>query len=194
MQPTTVTTPLVRLSYANVFKPRENALSKKQEYSAALLFKKGEDLSALKRAMTAALEKKFGKNKSEWPQQLRNPFRDQKDRGRMVDGKLVLPDGYEEGAVYINVRSDQKPGVVDKNLQPILDETEVYSGCWCHVSVNAYAYDAMGNKGAAFGLMNIQKVKDDAPLGSRTTPEMDFKPIASDESDESNGAAMDFLS
>lgn len=172
-------TPKFRVSYPKVFKPEINKLSKQPEYSLVALFPKGADLSKLKAAAKEAIIKKWGADPNKWPDNLRTPFRDQKERAKKLDdGRRVLPDGYEEGAIYINLKSKQKPGVVDQNVQPILDETEFYAGCYAVASLNAYAYDQAGNRGVAFGLNNIQKVADGDPFSGRPKPEDDFAPIA----------------
>ncbi|UOF83059.1 hypothetical protein [Caudoviricetes sp.] len=169
----TVTTPKFRVSYPAVFKARTNDLNGKDEYGLVALFPKDADLSVLKAAAQEAIEKKWGKDKSKWPSNRRNPFRDQKEKEK--DGRLPL--GHEEGAIFINLKSQQRPGVVDQSLSPILDELEFYSGCWARASVRAYAYDQKGNKGVSFGLINVQKVSDGDPLGGRSRPEDDFTPI-----------------
>ncbi len=168
-----VMTPVFRVSYPNVFEARMNDMSKKMEYSIVALFKKGEDLTALKKAANDALVEQWGPDKSKWPSGLKSPFRDQADR--KTDGKM--PVGYEEGAIFFNLKSTQRPEVVDQNVQTILDKNEFYAGCWAKASVRAYAYDMKGNRGVAFGLGNIQKVKDGEPLGSRTKATDDFQPI-----------------
>ena len=108
---------------------------------------------------------------------MKSPFRLQEERAKEVDGKRVLPAGHEEGAIFMNLRSTQRPGVVDQNVQDILDESQFYAGCIARASINAYAYDQKGNRGVAFGLANIQKVRDGEPLGNRTKPEQDFAPV-----------------
>lgn len=168
-----VLTPPFRVSYPNVFKPRHNDLNGKDEYSVVALFKKGEDLSALKKAAEAAVIEKWGSDKSKWPTNLRSPFRDQKERAK--DG--ALPAGYEEGAIFINLKSSQRPGVVDQKVQDIIDESDFYAGCYARATIGAYAYDQKGNRGVAFGLGNIQKVKEGEPLGNRTKATDDFAPI-----------------
>ncbi|WP_230228959.1 ssDNA-binding protein, partial [Allobaculum mucilyticum] len=60
------------------------------------------------------------------------------------------------------------------HVQPILDQSEVYSGCYARVSLNFYAFNTNGNKGVACGLGNIQKIKDGPRLGGRTTANDDF--------------------
>lgn len=174
-----VMTPKFRVSYPNVFKPKKNQLSGKDEYSVVALFPKGTDLSVLQKAAKEAIEAKWGPDKAKWPKNLRNPFRDQGERAKEDEatGKLVLPAGYEEGAIYLNLKSSQRPGIVDQNVQDIIDESQFYAGCWARATVSCYAYDQAGNRGVAFGLGNIQKVAEGDPLGGRTRPQDDFAAI-----------------
>jgi hypothetical protein len=181
---TNVVTPEFRVAFPSVFKPRRNDLNGKDEFSLVALFPKGADLTPLKKAAHAACVKKWGEDQKKWPQGLRSPLRDQGDRFKINDeGQEVAPQGYEKGAVYLNLRSNQRPGVVDQNVQPIIDESEFYGGCWAKASINAYAYDQKGNRGVAFGLGNVQKVKDDDAFGNRTKPEQDFAPVATNDSE-----------
>lgn len=178
----TVTTPKFRVSFPNVFKPRLNELSGKEEFSVVALFPKGADLSALKAAAQEVVIKKWGPDKAKWPKKLRLPFRDQAEKAKTNDdGKEVLPPGHEAGAIFLNLKSQQRPGVVDQNVQMIMDETQFYSGCWARASINAFTYDQKGNVGVSFGLMHLQKVADGEPLGGRVRVEDAFQPIANAE-------------
>lgn len=164
-------TPEFRVSYPNVFRAKHNDLSGKDEYSVVALFKKGEDLALLKKAAEEAIVAKWGEDKTKWPKNLRSPFRDQGER----DGA-----GYEEGAVFINLKSANKPGLVDSKCDDIIDDAEFYAGCWARATVRAYAYDQKGNRGVSFGLQNIQKLRDDAPIGgSRVPASQEFEAVAS---------------
>lgn len=171
-----VMTPPFRVSYPNVFKAKFNKLSNKDEYSVVALFPKDADLSVMKAAAEAAVEEKWGKDKTKWPQKLKSPFRDQGERADEETGNL--PNGYEKGAVFINLKSKQRPGVVDAQVNDIINEADFYAGCWARATVSCYAYDQAGNKGVAFGLTNLQKVKDGEPLGGRPRATDDFAPIA----------------
>lgn len=182
-----VTTPFFRVSYPNVFKPRLNKLNNKEEYNIQCLFPKGTDLTSLKQAAQSAMEKKWGSDQAKWPKNIRTPFRNQGDRAK--DGKT--PMGYEDGAIYLNLRTDKRPGVVDQNRNPILDENEFYAGCWARATISAYAYDQAGNRGVSFGLLNLQKVKDDEPLGTRVSAEDDFQPVAGAESGQAATGLFD---
>ncbi len=186
-------TPEFRVAFPTVFRPKKNDMNGKDEYSLVALFPKGADLNKLKVAAQDALAKKFGEDKKKWPKGLRSPFRDQGDREKEVDGVMVLPAGYEKGAIYLNLRSTQKIGVVNQQVEAIIDESDFYGGCWCIASINAYAYDTAGNKGVAFGLGNVQKVRDDDAFGNRTKPEEDFAPVAGGEENAAADTSADDL-
>lgn len=86
---------------------------------------------------------------------------------------------------FLNANSTQKPGIVDKDLNEILDPDEVYSGCWGRASINFYAFNTNGNKGVGVGLNNIQKLKDDTRLGAaRASAESDFGDGFEDDEDD----------
>ena len=94
------------------------------------------------------------------------------------DGDIDRPeDEAYKGCYFFNANSRQAPQVVDKQVQPILDQTEVYSGCYGRISVNFYGYNSNGNRGVAAGLGNIQKLKDGEALSSRTNAEDDFEAV-----------------
>ena len=97
--------------------------------------------------------------------------------------KTPLRDGDDEreddeayaGAMFVNANSSNKPGLVDADLNPILDKSEFYSGCYGRASINFYAYDSNGSKGIACGLNNLQKFEDGERLaGGGSTAEEDF--------------------
>ena len=110
--------------------------------------------------------------------------------GGTIPKKLKLPlrDGDEEreedeayqGHFFINANSTKKPGIVDADLNPIMDKDEFYSGCYGRASINFYPFDAAGNKGIAVGLNNLQKTEDGERLAGGSSAEDDF---GSDEDD-----------
>lgn len=81
--------------------------------------------------------------------------------------------------MFATASSKQRPGLVDRNKQPILTEEEFYPGCWARATVTAYSYDNVG-KGVAFGLHNIQKLGDDENFTGRVAAEEDFGDDADD--------------
>ncbi|MBO5002563.1 MAG: DUF2815 family protein, partial [Prevotella sp.] len=85
---------------------------------------------------------------------------------------------------FVNANSKTAPQIVDKAVNPILDRSEVYSGCYARVSLTFYAFNSNGNKGIACGLGNIQKVRDGEPLGGRTNAADDFGAFGDTEDDD----------
>lgn len=176
-QTTKVITGKVRLSYAHLFKPVAIADGQDPKYSVCLLIPKS-DKATLKK-INAAIEAAKQAGMSLWggkiPASLKLPLR---------DGDAERPDQAEyEGCYFVNASSKTAPGVVDKNVQPILDSTEVYSGCYGRASVNFYPFNQAGNKGIACGLNNIQKIADGDYLGGRSRAEDDFDAVEDDEDD-----------
>jgi hypothetical protein len=171
-----IMTPEFRVSFPNVFRPgKVIQAGAEPKYGVTMLFPKGADLSKLKAAAQAAVVEKWGADQSKWPKNLRSPFRDQGEKEFA---------GYEPGAVFITATSKQKPGLVDAQVQDIIEESQFYAGCYARATVRAFAYDQAGNSGVAFGLQNIQKLREGEPLGGRTKPSQDFEPVDTGE----NGA------
>lgn len=109
--------------------------------------------------------------------------------------KLPLHDGDEEkpgnksfkNCYFINAKSDSKPQIVDKEVQPISDSTQVYSGCYGNVSLIFFAYNCSGNKGISVILGNIQKVKDGNPIGGKISASDEFVAINSTRYEDKGG-------
>ncbi|MGN0027934.1 MAG: DUF2815 family protein [Clostridium sp.] len=173
---TKVTTGKVRLSYAHLFEPHAIE-GNEPKYSVSVIIPKSdkETLQAIKEAVTEAKEQGKGKWGGKVPANVKTPLRDG-DVDREGDEAYA-------GCYFLNANSKNKPGIVDINVQPILDATEVYSGCYARLTLNFYAYNANGNKGIAAGLGNVQKLEDGEPLGGFTRAEDDFEVIESAEDD-----------
>ena len=99
--------------------------------------------------------------------------------------KLDLPlydgddqaDKYPEyaGMVYLNCKTKNPPGIVDRDRNDIIDSGELYSGCYGRVSLYFFPYDNAGKKGVGVRLNNVQKLSDGERLGGVVTnPEDDF--------------------
>lgn len=157
-----IITPPFRAAFVGLFRPsapRDNPDAKKK-YSIRAVFV--DDISELKKAAAQCVADKWGKNP---PKNLRSPFRENSELDNPVAG---VPD--DAIVMTFSANEDRRPGLVDKDLQDIIDETEVYSGAWFRAQVRPYAYETSGNRGVAFGLENVQKLKDDAPLGGGRMP------------------------
>lgn len=175
-------TPKFRVSFPNVFEAKRNELSGKDEFSLVALFEEGAEKTPEFKKLIAAVEEakanKWGADKNKWPKNLRSPFRNQGEKAKEGDdGEMFLPPGHVDGAVFLNLKSQQRPQVVDQSMNEIIDKNEFYPGCWARASVSVYAYDQAGNKGVSLGLKNIQKVADGEPFGGRTRATDDFSPV-----------------
>lgn len=191
-----IVTSEVRFAFLNVFKPRKQQREKDdgstetvEEYSVTALFPNREKLTGqaladydaciakLKAAAQAAAVEKWGdklkeKNPDGSPKMLiRTPFRDQADKAEDYEG-------YEAGAIFINCKAQNPPGIVDELVQDIVDPRKLYSGCYGRLVVRAYAYKVKGNAGVSFGLQHIQKTRDGEPLGGSGDPSKHFQPVA----------------
>lgn len=166
---TKVVTGKVRFSYANLFKARSNGEGQDPKFSVSLIISKDdkETLNKISKAVEAAKQAGLSLWGGKAPANLKLPLR---------DGDEDRPDQPEyANSYFINASSKQRPGIVDKNLQSILDETEVYSGCYGRASINFYAFNKAGNRGIGCGLQNIQKVADGESLGgTKAAAEDDF--------------------
>lgn len=171
---TKVVTGPVRLSYVHVFEPWSNDPDQEKKYSCTLLIPKSDKstLNAIERARKAAIAAKWGDKP---PKALKFILHDGDD-----DEKIDHEKNPEcVGHMMMSVASATQPGIVDRKVQPILDSTEVYSGCYARVSINAFAYDhPQGGKGVSFGLNHIMKWDDGDFLGGRSRAEDDFADIA----------------
>lgn len=168
-----------RLSYVHVWEPvaMENGSGEKK-YSVSMIIPKS-DTKTLD-AIRAAVEKAKEAGKEKWggkiPANLKLPLRDGDDP---VNGRPE--DEAYKNSYFVSASSKTQPGIVDKNVQKILDETEVYSGVFANVSVNFYPFKVKGSQGVACGLNHVQKTKDGEALGGRGKAEDDFTPVKDDQ-------------
>lgn len=167
-----------RLSYTHVFnKYNPDGSSEDGKYMTNVLIPKTETetIKAIKGAIETAKKQAIV---SKWggkePKKLDMPLR---------DGDEKDDDVYADH-FYVNAKSNTRPGIVDKDLTPIVDEEEIYSGVWAYVSVTFYGYDVSGNRGIACGLNNIKKFKDDDKLGGRVSAESDFADFDDEDDDD----------
>ena len=176
-----------RLSYAHIWEPGVNADGTPGKYSASLLVDKKdkETIAKIEKATEAAIT--AGKST------LANA------KGVVVRNKLKLPlrdadeegidDPAYEGMMFLNASSKYQPGIVNRKVEDILDQNEVYSGCYCNVDVNFYAFSREGNKGIAVGLNNIQKLKHVERLAGGRSAKDAFTAL----DDEDEDGEEDFL-
>lgn len=167
--PTKVVTGIVRLSYTNVWEAV--AINDgKPKFSVSLIIPKSDTktVDAINAAIDAAIKEGAAKFGGKIPNKaaLKLPLRD-------GDVEREDDEAYKN-SYFVNANSTTAPQIVDRSVQPILDRSEVYSGCYARVSINFYAFNSNGNRGIACGLGNIQKIRDGEPLSGRTSAADDF--------------------
>ena len=163
-----------RLSYAHIWEP-DSVNGSEPKYSVSCIIDKDakDTITKIQKAIELAKEEGKGKWGGKIPANLKTPLR---------DGDIDRPeDEAYAGCMFLNANSRQAPQVVDKKVQPVLDQSEVYSGCYGRVSVTFYAYNSNGNKGVAAGLGNVQKLKDGEPLGSRVNAKDEFDAVEAED-------------
>ena len=120
---TKVVTGVVRLSYANVWEPK-SINGGAEKYSVSLIIPKSDTktVSAINKAIDAAIEEGIGKFGGRKPNKgaLKLPLR---------DGDVEKDDEAYADSFFVNANSTTAPQIVDQRVQPIMDRSEVYSGC-----------------------------------------------------------------
>lgn len=165
---TNVTTGEVRLSYAHVFKPYAAVPGQEEKYSVTILVPKSD--TATKARIDAAIEAAKQKGiANKWngqcPPLVPTPVYDG-DGVRPSDG---MPFGAECKGHWVftaSAKADYPPEVVDANRNPIINQSEIYSGVYAYVNVEFFPYLFGGaKKGIGCGLGPIMKSRDGEPLG-----------------------------
>ena len=173
--PGKVITGTVRLSYANIWEPK-SINGGDPKYSTSIIIPKTDvkTINAIYAAVDAAIQEGIGKFGGKIPNKaaLKLPLR---------DGDAERDDEAYKGCYFLNANSKVAPQVVDKNVRPILDRSEIYSGVYAHVSLSFYAFNSNGNRGVACGLGNIQKVRDGEPLGGHVDAADEFTTVEDDD-------------
>ena len=167
-------TPEFRAAFISVFKATSmknaDGSVNKPKYSIRAAFPPAANLTPLKKEAEIAARDKWG---DKIPKTLRSPFRLNEELENPVIGI-----GDDWVIMSFSANEDRRPGIVDSKLQDIIDDSDVYSGAWYRAQVRAFAYENAGNKGVSFGLQNVQKLRDDDPLGNGRIPaNKAFEPV-----------------
>lgn len=182
-----VLTPEFRVSFPQVYEPKSFNGSK-EKYSVVMLFDKSKaDLTALKKAVTAAALERWG-SKEKWPKGLKMPFKDGDEKSHLA--------GYE-GMTVVTASSLQAPDVVggrkgpDGRFPKITEASgDFYAGCYARATLIAFAYPKEGVKGispgVSFSLQNIQKLRDGEQFSGRQEAESEFDEVEDDSENEEN--------
>lgn len=158
-----------RLSFPNLFTPRVANDQAAPKYSATLLIPKTDTdtvarvQAAIDAAVQDGIERRIFKQEIDPSRSKYPPLR---------DGDTPKDDGSARGDEFAGhwfiaakAGTQRKPFVVDQQLQPIIDESDIYAGCYVNMAVQFFAYENSGNKGISASLVGIQFAKDGERLG-----------------------------
>lgn len=162
-----VTTGEARFSFVHVFKPYAFQQGQEEKYSVTVLVPKTDTdtMARINAAIEAAKQRGVSdKWNGQCPPILPTPVHDG-DGVRPSDG---MPFGDECKGHWVftaSAKADYPPEVVDASGNPIINQSEVYSGMYGRVNVNFFPYAFGGKKGIGCGLGPVQKLRDGEALG-----------------------------
>lgn len=175
LSPNTVTLGEVRFSYCNLFQPRAQQ-GQEPKYSVTVLLPKNNTAAKalLDTAVNYAIEQGVAKC---WngvrPPQPALCVHDG-DGPRPSDGQPFGEECRGHWVFTASCKADRAPFVVDANVQPILQQSEIYSGMYGRVNVSFFPYNNSGKKGIGCALNGVQKLRDGEVLGGRVSAEEAF--------------------
>lgn len=166
-----ITTGIGRISYPHLFQPEAAPGQTEPKYSVTLLIPKTD--TATKAALDAAVQAAIAEGVKGYtgPITLTRPVVRDGD-GLRDNGQPYGPEC--KGMWVVKAKSRNKPQVVDGQIQPIIDPTQMYAGCYGRVAGFMSAY-AKGSTGVSYILTAVQKTGDGEPFGAPApTPEQLF--------------------
>lgn len=162
-----IVTPKFQANYAFV-----NRTNDSDKYSIDMVFDSEADLSKLKTMVEETAKEAFGTLKG-----IQMPFKDGNDKvAKDPERNAHLAD-----MTIVTAQTQFKPGIVDADREPIIDEDDFYSGCYARASISAYSWTYLKKKGVSFNLNNLQKLADGEKLGGSRDAADDFESYEEEE-------------
>lgn len=144
-----------RLSYTYVFAKfiPDNGTEEDGKYMTNILIPKSEKktIAAINRAIEEAKKRGLKPWHNKIPKNLKLPLRDGDERDKDVETYAYH--------YYLNAKCATRPGIVDRDYNPIVDEEEMYSGVWACASVTFFPYNSNGNCGIGCGNQQPHEVQ-----------------------------------
>ena len=158
-----ITSPIGRLSFPSLFEPK-GFNGSDPKFQTIVIFEEGEALDELKEMIEAKMIEKFGKIPPIW----NNPIK--AGETKLTKDGDVRPEF--AGRLFITCKSkeDDAPAIVNEQVEPVTNPSEVYGGCKARVLLAPYAYDVGGNKGVSLYLKGVQLVAGGEPFGVAVNP------------------------
>lgn len=175
-----VTGPETRLNHVHLFDKFSNDPKKDPAFSVMVMIPKSdtETIAKIRKAEKEAAE--LGKDKfgGTVPKRLSSIFKDadaEDDDGEIPAEKYPEQEGHLFAWVTKKGSGkDQAPTVLDIDGTEMFDSSDIYSGAYAKVSMEAFAYNTSQNKGVTFSLRAVKKTADGERLGPVDDPADDF--------------------
>lgn len=164
---TNVTTGEVRMSYVHLFKPYAYQPGQEEKYQVTVLVPKTDTdtMGRINAAIEAAKQRGISEKwNGQCPPIIPTPVYDG-DGVRPSDGMAFGPECKGHWVFTASAKADYPPEIVDAQCNPVINQSEVYSGMYGRVSVSFYPYSFGGKKGIGCGLGPVQKTRDGEALG-----------------------------
>jgi hypothetical protein len=186
-------TPEGRLSYLNVFKPRKRQAGeegKPDVYDGMIIMETPKKMSPMDLARYQKLKELCEKTRAEkWPKltsAIQGPFRTTEGlNSKLFHSKPLDADKnpeYEGKLILKAVSYGRQPQLIGPDKEEIMEQSDLYSGCYGRFWVVAFAYENSGNKGISFSLQGVMKTKEGIPLGGSAGKALDaFAEIEGDD-------------
>ena len=187
-------TPVGRLSYIKVWQPRKKRPGEEQKanvWDATFIIDLPKDMDEADKKRYADLKALVDNTrKAKWPNgkaPINSPFR----YGfvpKQVDPAYNPSKGYDldknpeykDKIVIHAVSYNRPPQVLRADKTEMMNQSELYSGCYARLWVSAFTYENSGNKGVSFSLQGLLKIRDGEPLAANRRAEDAFKEIQVD--------------
>ncbi|MDY3910249.1 MAG: DUF2815 family protein [Eubacterium sp.] len=158
-----------RLAYMNCWTPSSNYNNKRYSLVALISKKDNKTIELVQNTIELVKEQSADKWGGTIPNMIRLPLH---------DGDVEKPDNpIFQKNYYLNAKSKTAPQIVDEMVNPIVDHSQIYAGCYGNVSLVFYPYNVGGNKGIGVALGNIQKIKDGPFLNGQVSAKAEFAPV-----------------
>ena len=187
-------TPVGRLSYINVWQPRKKRPGEEQKanvWDATFIIDLPKDMDEADKKRYADLKALVDNTrKAKWPNgkaPVNSPFRygftpKQLDPAYNPSKGYDLDKNpeYQDKIVIHAVSYNRPPQVLRADKTEMMNQSELYSGCYARLWVSAFTYENSGNKGVSFSLQGLLKIRDGEPLAANRRAEDAFKEIQVD--------------
>jgi hypothetical protein len=163
-----IVTDPVRISFPYLFKKREmkdqdgTRQAERDRYECVLLIPPSTgDAKKIADAMSKAMAAKFG---DDWKSEMSSMEMAKLPLKKCSENKW-FKDQFADWH-FVNSWSKERPNVVDKDFNDIIDPEKVYAGCWCRFQLTLLAWESKkGGKLCLVSLDNVMFVADGDRLG-----------------------------